>query len=209
MTFAEFFYAVWQRYPFPWQEQYAAEVLKGNWRPIGMPTAAGKTALIDIAVYALAKSVPGAARRIFFVVDRRVIVDEAAERAAKLADCLCKASPDSDLGKLAQSLKDLGGPAPLTTAVLRGGIPRDQSWADSPLEPVVICSTVDQVGSSLLFRAYGTSEYGRSIRAGLAAYDSLIILDEAHTSRAFAETLEVIQRYRGWADEPLSLPFTI
>lgn len=209
MTFVEFFHAVWKRRPFPWQEEYAAEVLKGNWRSIGMPTAAGKTALIDIAVYALAQRAPGAARRIFFVVDRRVIVDEAAERAVKLAECLGNASPDSDFGKLAQSLKDLGGSRPLKTAVLRGGIPRDRSWVDSPLQPVVICSTVDQVGSSLLFRAYGTSEYGRSIRAGLAAYDSLIILDEAHTSRAFAETLGFIGQYRGWADEPLSLPFTV
>ena len=209
MTFAEFFHAVWQRDPFPWQEEYAKEALKGNWRPIGMPTAAGKTALIDIAVYALAKRAPRAARRIFFVVDRRVIVDEAAERAVKLAECLVKAASASELGQLAQSLKDLGGSRPLGTAVLRGGIPRDNAWADSPLQPVVICSTVDQVGSSLLFRAYGTSEYGRSIRAGLAAYDSLIILDEAHTSRAFAETLGAIERYRGWADEPLALPFTV
>ncbi len=108
MTFAEFFHAVWNYEPFPWQEEYAAEALKGNWRPIGMPTAAGKTALIDIAVYALAKGAPGAARRIFFVVDRRVIVDEAAERAASLAERLCEASPHSELGKLAQSLKDLG-----------------------------------------------------------------------------------------------------
>jgi CRISPR-associated endonuclease/helicase Cas3 len=209
MTFAEFFHAVWQREPFPWQEEYAEEALKGNWRPIGMPTAAGKTALIDIAVYALAKRAPRAARRIFFVVDRRVIVDEAAERAVKLAERLGKASAASELGKLAQSLMDLGGSRPLGTAVLRGGIPRDNGWADSPLQPVVICSTVDQVGSSLLFRAYGTSEYGLSIRAGLAAYDSLIILDEAHTSRAFAETLGAIERYRGWADEPLALPFTV
>jgi CRISPR-associated endonuclease/helicase Cas3 len=209
MTFAEFFHAVWQRDPFPWQEEYAEEALKGNWRPIGMPTAAGKTALIDIAVYALAKRAPRAARRIFFVVDRRVIVDEAAERAVKLAECLGKAPAASELGKLAQSLMDLGGSRPLRTAVLRGGIPRDNGWADSPLQPVVICSTVDQVGSSLLFRAYGTSEYGLSIRAGLAAYDSLIILDEAHTSRAFAETLCAIERYRGWADELLALPFTV
>lgn len=209
MTFGEFFYAVRKKHPFPWQETYAAGALNGNWRPVGMPTAAGKTALIDIAVYALAKRAPGAARRIFFVVDRRVIVDEAAEHAGKLAECLRKASPDSELGKLAQSLKDLGGSSPLKTAILRGGISRDNSWADSPLQPVVICSTVDQVGSSLLFRAYGISEYGRSIRAGLAAHDSLIILDEAHTSGAFAETLGAIKRYRCWADEPLALPFAV
>jgi len=49
----------------------------------------------------------------------------------------------------------------------------------------------------------------RSIRAGLAAYDSLIILDEAHTSRAFAETLGFIDKYRGWANVPLELPFTV
>jgi CRISPR-associated endonuclease/helicase Cas3 len=209
MTFAEFYYAIRGRNPFPWQERLATEVLAGKWPPVGMPTAAGKTAVIDIAVYALAKRAPTAARRIFFVVDRRVVVDEAAEDAVKLASCLENARPDSELGKLAQSLRDLGGSRPLETAVLRGGIPRDNSWADSPLQPVVICSTVDQVGSSLLFRAYGTSEYGRSIRAGLASYDSLIILDEAHTSRAFAETLGFIERYRGWADEPLALPFTV
>ena len=164
MTFAEFYYAVRGRKPFPWQERLATEALAGKWPPIGMPTAAGKTALIDIAVYALAKRAPNAARRIFFVVDRRVIVDEAAEGAVKLAECLDKAAPDSELGKLSQSLRDLGGSRPLETAVLRGGIPRDNSWADSPLQPVVICSTVDQVGSSLLFRAYGTSEYGRNSR---------------------------------------------
>src|SRR5471030_66959 len=209
MTFAEFFKEVRKHDPFPWQKEYAAEVLKGNWRPVGVPTAAGKTALIDIAVYALAMRAPNSARRIFFVVDRRVIVDEAAEDAMKLAKCLDKAAPDSELGKLAQSLRDLGGTRPLKTSVLRGGIPRDNGWMDSPLQPVVICSTVDQVGSSLLFRAYGTSEYGRSIRAGLAAFDSLIILDEAHTSRAFAETLGAIERYRGWAEAPLELPFTV
>jgi CRISPR-associated endonuclease/helicase Cas3 len=210
MTFAEFFKAVRKHDPFPWQDRLAAQVLAGEWpRAIGMPTAAGKTAVIDIAVYALAMRAPNSARRIFFVVDRRVIVDEAADDAVKLADCLDEAAPNSELGKLAQSLRDFGGDRPLETAVLRGGIPRDTAWADSPRQPAVICSTVDQVGSSLLFRGYGTSEYGRPIRAGLAAYDSLIILDEAHTSRAFAETLGAIERYRGWAEQPLELPFTV
>jgi len=184
MTFEQFFEAAWGTKPFPWQERLANRVLQGDWpESIGLPTAAGKTALIDIAVFALAMRAPRAGRRIFFVVDRRVIVDEAAKRAEQLADKLCKAAPASDLGKVAQALRDLGGmPNPLVTAILRGGIPRDDSWTDSPLQPVVICSTVDQVGSSLLFRAYGASEYACPIRAALAAYDSLIILDEAHTS---------------------------
>jgi CRISPR-associated endonuclease/helicase Cas3 len=209
MTFAQFFGAVWNKKPFPWQIKLAEMAMRGEWPPIGLPTAAGKTALIDIAVFALAMGAPRSARRIFFVVDRRVIVDEAAARAEFLAEKLANADPSSDLGKLADALRNLGGGSePLLTATLRGGIPRD-TWTDSPLQPTVICSTVDQVGSSLLFRAYGSNEYGWPIRAGLAACDSLIILDEAHTSRPFAETLALIDRYRSWAERPLDHCFTV
>jgi CRISPR-associated endonuclease/helicase Cas3 len=211
MTFAQFFHAVWGYQPFPWQERLSELALQGKWpASIGLPTAAGKTALIDIAVFALAQGAPKAARRIFFVVDRRVIVDEAAERAGLLAKKLREAAADTDLGLIAKALKKLGGnPDPLTTAILRGGVARDDSWTDSPLQPVVICSTVDQVGSSLLFRAYGTSRYTRPIRAGLAAYDSLIILDEAHTSQPFAETLGWIGKYRGWSEHSLDHSFNV
>jgi CRISPR-associated endonuclease/helicase Cas3 len=210
MTFAKFFHAAWGCDPFPWQITLAEKALRGEWpAAIGLPTAAGKTALIDIALFALAKKAPGSARRIFFVVDRRVIVDEAAERAEKLSKKLRAAAAGSELYGVAQSLLELGGEEPLMTAMLRGGIPRDDGWADSPLQPTVICSTVDQVGSSLLFRAYGTSEYGHPIRAGLAANDSLFILDEAHTASTFAETLSSIRGYRMWAEEPLALPFTV
>ena len=205
MSFEEFFAAVWDYKPFPWQKRLAELAMQGEWpSSIGLPTAAGKTALIDIAVYVLAMGAPNAARRIFFVVDRRVIVDEAAERAQILAEKLRSAQEGSTLGVIAIRLRDLSGTdEPLGTATLRGGIPRDDTWTRSPLQPMVICSTVDQVGSSLLFRAYGASEYGWPIRAALVAYDSLIILDEAHTSQPFAETLERIQHYRSWADQPL------
>jgi CRISPR-associated endonuclease/helicase Cas3 len=212
VTFSQYFQTIWgrDRNPFPWQEELAKLALQGQWpAAIGLPTAAGKTALIDIAVFALAMRAPNAARRIFFVVDRRVIVDEAAERAEGLAKAFAQAIPGSELGALAQSLRDLGGgEAPLITATLRGGRPRED-WVDSPLQPMIVCSTVDQIGSSLLFRAYGASEYARPIRAGLAAHDSLIILDEAHTSQPFAETLGWIGRYRRWAEERLDLPFTV
>jgi CRISPR-associated endonuclease/helicase Cas3 len=211
MTFREFFEAVWDKIPFPWQEELAKRVLDGHWpQSIGLPTAAGKTAVLDIAVYALAMGAPYAARRIFFVVDRRVVVDEAAERADCLRKALEKAAPESDLGKLTQRLREIGlSSAPLVTATLRGGIPRESWWTDSPIQPAIVCSTVDQIGSSLLFQAYGVSRYARSIRAGLAAYDSLIILDEAHTSQPFAETLHWIKHYRGWTEELLDFPLTV
>src|ERR1035441_4640115 len=110
MTFSEFFKAVWNYEPFPWQKLLAEKALQGEWpRSIGLPTAAGKTALIDIAVFALAKRAPNAARRIFFVVDRRVIVDEAAERAERLAQKLREAAAGTDLGFIAEELRRLGG----------------------------------------------------------------------------------------------------
>jgi CRISPR-associated endonuclease/helicase Cas3 len=213
MTFTEFFKAIWgeDKEPFPWQQELVELALQGQWpSSVGLPTAAGKTALIDIAVYALAVGAPSAARRIFFVVDRRVIVDEAADRARVLCNRLAEASPQSSLGKLAENLRKLSrNEPPLMSATLRGGIPTDDSWTDSPLQPIIVCSTVDQVGSSLLFRAYGASEYARPIRAALVAYDALVILDEAHTSQPFAETLLWISRYLGWAKQPFGLPFTV
>jgi CRISPR-associated endonuclease/helicase Cas3 len=213
MTFPEFFEAIWGAgvTPFPWQEELARRALEGSWpKSIGLPTAAGKTAVLDVAVYALAQRAPGAARRIFFVVDRRVVVDEAAARAERLKDALEKAAPESELGKVAQRLREIGrSTAPLVTATLRGGIPKENWWTDSPIQPAIVCSTVDQIGSSLLFQAYGVSPYARPIRAGLAAYDSLIVLDEAHTSQPFAETLGWIKRYRGWGGQQLEFPLTV
>ncbi len=79
--------------PFPWQQKLVREALAGRWpKSIALPTAAGKTALIDIAVYALAAGAPESARRIFFIVDRRVVVDEAVERARRIADRLRQAT---------------------------------------------------------------------------------------------------------------------
>jgi len=199
MKFEEFFQALWGKDPFPWQKRLSAKVLSEGWpTSIGLPTAAGKTALLDIAVHALATNPERSARRIFFVVDRRVIVDEALERAMTIAERLAKAPADSPLRALADALRKIGScDEPLTVNRLRGGVERSETWADSPTQPVLVCSTVDQIGSSLLFQAYGRSNYQWPIRAALAANDSLIVLDEAHTSQPFAETLEAIRRFHG------------
>ena len=73
----------------------------------------------------------------------------------------------------------------------------------------MITSTIDQLGSRLLFRGYGRGNLTASIYAGLAAHDSLILLDEAHLSMPFLETLSAIERFRGaaWAKTPIATPF--
>lgn len=224
--FAEYFTELWNYPPFAWQQALAERVLAQAESPwpeaIALPTAAGKTACIDIAVFALAAQagrldcgeVITAARRIFFVVDRRVIVDEAYARAERLAEALARAS-DGILKIVADALRQIarGEPTgwedetPLSVHTLRGASYRSESWARSPLQPAVIASTVDQLGSRLLFRAYGRGPGMWPVYAGLAANDSLLLLDEAHCARPFLQTLQAIDRYRGWTGSPLGRRF--
>ena len=226
--FVEFFAALWGKEPFGWQQDLAQRVLQcaaGNgqeaqtaWpEAIALPTASGKTACMDIAVFALAVQAARlnageaitAPRRIFFVVDRRVIVDEAHERAGRLRDAL-KEAQNGVLKEVADGLRLLGHgenwrpeDLPLSVQALRGGIYRSESWVRNPLQPTIIASTVDQLGSRLLFRAYGRGPRTWPIYAGLAANDSLILLDEAHCAQPFLQTLQAVQRFREWAREPL------
>ena len=58
---------------------------------------------------------------------------------------------------------------------------------------MIVCSTVDQAGSRLLFRGYGVSPEARPIHAAVIAHDSLLIIDEAHIIRLFIETLHWIE----------------
>lgn len=233
-AFAGFFQALWGREPFDWQTCLAHRVLAagaetaGNeagaiggqkaWpQAIALPTAAGKTACMDIAVFALAAQADrlttgrplSAPRRIFFVVDRRVIVDEAFERARLLATRLARA--DGGIVKLvADRLRHLaGGALPLAAHQLRGGTLRSEAWAKSPLQPMIVASTVDQVGSRLLFRGYGPGTGMWPVHAGLVGNDSMILLDEAHCAQPFLETLQAVDRYRTWAHAPLPTPFQV
>ncbi len=211
--FADFFHALWTHDPFPWQAMLAERAARGEWpKAINLPTASGKTACLDAAVFALASTADSPSRmprRIWFVVDRRIVVDEAFERAQKMALQLAKAK-NGPIAEVAGRLRKLSGTGrALAVARLRGGAWRDDGWARLPSQPAIICSTVDQLGSALLFRSYGHSLHTASIFAGLAANDSLILLDEAHCAVPFLETLNAIEQYRGqrWATEPLSSPF--
>ncbi len=208
--------------PFPWQRRLVRRVLGESGGPAGwprvlaLPTASGKTAAIDVAVFTLAcqaKAPPEertAPRRIFFIVDRRVIVDEAFERAVRLAGKLAEAQ-GGVLGRVAERLRALAclepGEPPLAAFELRGGLYRDDAWTRSPLQATVVTSTVDQIGSRLLHRGYGVSSRSWPIHAGLAAHDALVILDEAHCAQPFGETIEALSRYRSWAEKPVPAPF--
>jgi len=226
-SFAEFFHALWGYDPFPWQKDFAARLCAGLPPDyVTVPTGSGKTACLDAAVFAMAvqASRPAtertAGRRIFFIVNRRIIVDEAFERAKKLCEKLRDSlkngvDQNSPLSHVAAWLRHLGGGAseiPLTCAELRGGIYRDRAWAKSILQPMILCSTVDQAGSRLLFRGYGVSHEARPIHAALVAQDSFLLIDEAHISLPFLQTLDWVKRYRihkPGGTKTIALPFSI
>lgn len=195
--------------PFPWQARLVTRLAGGSGWPeaLALPTGSGKTAAIDAALFHLAlEAGRGPERRapvrIAFVVDRRLIVDEAFERAERIRKALEEASGDGPLARMAARLRRLaGGGPPLAVARLRGGIPREDDWARAPAQPTVLCSTVDQVGSRLLFRGYGVSDSMKPVHAGLLGNDCLILLDEAHLAVPFTQTLGRVADF-GRAERP-------
>ncbi|TVQ88969.1 MAG: type I-U CRISPR-associated helicase/endonuclease Cas3 [Deltaproteobacteria bacterium] len=212
-TFSEYFRAVHGYEPYPWQQRLALMVVQeGTWpKTIGVPTGTGKTATLDVAIYALAASASQAPqerrapRRIIMVVDRRTIVDQSFARAQVLRDRLANAT-QGPLDAVRQRLVALmggytKGEEPLQVALLRGGVPRDDGWARRPDQALIGVSTVDQVGSRLLFRGYGVRPTMQSVHAGLLGSDTLFLLDEVHLSRPFEQTLAALaNKWRSWRE---------
>ena len=188
--FVTFFRNVHDCEPFPWQQRLTTQVLgQGAWpKVIDLPTGVGKTAVLDTAVFALAARPAISPRRIVFVIDRRIVVDQVYERAQRIRSRI-EAGRTPVLKRVRERLRGLSGGESLGVAALRGGIPIDNEWTHRPDQPWVVVSTVDQFGSRLLFRGYGVSPGMRPIHAGLTGNDCLVILDEVHLSVPFAETL--------------------
>jgi len=166
--FPTFFKALWpDREPFPWQTMLAERATTTGWpAAIDLPTASGKTACLDIAVWALAQQASSssrkAPRRIWFVVDRRIVIDEAYDRAQKIAVAL-DSSVSPAIRAVADRLLGLRGlpnrrERPPAVGRLRSGVLRDDRWARLRSQAAIITSTVDQLGSRLLFRGYGHRE---------------------------------------------------
>lgn len=201
--FPAFFRAVHGYDPFPWQHRLVRRLAESDGWPsvLDLPTGSGKTAALDAALFhlALCWDDPGrAALRIVFVVDRRLVVDEAFRRAQRLEctlQCPDVRAAHPVVAEVSSRLARLSGDdqLPLVASRLRGGAPLEHIWARSPTQPVILCSTVDQIGSRLLFRGYGVSDRMRPIHAGLLGENSLILLDEAHIAEPFRQTLEAVR----------------
>ena len=183
---------------------------------LNLPTGSGKTAALDAAVFHLAlrfEHPDRAALRIALVVDRRLVVDDAYERAKKIVTCLVDPMQANDpgcliLAEVASRLRQLAqfsepnsshqtadNPAPpLVAQRLRGGAPLESEWARTPTQPTILCSTVDQVGSRLLFRGYGITNRMKPVHAGLLGKHTLILLDEAHLSDPFRATVQSVRK---------------
>ena len=193
-TFVEFYRAINQRDPFPWQNRLANQVATTEQWPaeVGVPTGLGKTACLDIAVWWLASQAERtpaertAPTRIWWVVNRRLLVDSTAEHAdEKIANVL--SDPDlagerrEIVATVAHRLRALAagpGAPPLEVIRLRGGIAAHTPT--DPSQPTVLLCTVPMYGSRLLFRGYGSSQRARALDAAMAGTDSLVLLDEAH-----------------------------
>lgn len=191
--------------PFAWQQRLLEKIVADRaWpRVLDLPTGAGKTTCIDVALFALALDAGSdntqrwCPRRIAMVVDRRIVVDQVAERGRKLLRALMT-SEEAIVVKVAKRLRSLTrtGEEPLGVFTLRGGMPKDDGWARTPDQPLVIASTVDQVGSRMLMQGYGVSQGMKAVHAGLLANDTLLLLDEVHLSEPFRQTLDQLARLR-------------
>ena len=195
-AFADFYRALNARDPFPWQRRLAEQVAATEQWPaeVGVPTGLGKTACLDIAVWWLASQAgrePArrtAPTRIWWVVNRRLLVDSTAEHAVAMAHALRYPYPAGRTGQAAQVMASVawrlrslsGDPAapPIEVIRLRGGIAT--RTPTDPSRPTILLCTLPMYGSRLLFRGYGSKQRLRVVDAAMAGTDCLVLLDEAH-----------------------------
>ncbi|MEK7486361.1 MAG: type I-U CRISPR-associated helicase/endonuclease Cas3, partial [Planctomycetota bacterium] len=191
--------------PFYWQKQLFQRIIKGDFPDIcDVPTGLGKTSVLAIWILALAETINEKNRpiplRLAYVVDRRVIVDQSTEEAETIIKKMEEAetAEKNPIKKLAQRIRQStftqDGPL-IALSSLRGQKAEDREWCLDPSRPAIIIGTVDMIGSRLLFSAYGrVGRNHKSLQAGLLGQDTLVIIDEAHLSPAFVQTMKEIKK---------------
>ena len=193
MDFKETFSRMTGHLPYPWQDRLYSRLIKGDVPDVlDIPTGLGKTSVIPIWLIALshessADCTARVPRRLLYIVDRRVIVDQASEL----------------LGKIKRTIDDMNGTdSPMLTPCIStfrggGGLADSRDWMRHPDKPSIVIGTVDMVGSRLFFSGYGLGGKIRPFYAGLMGQDSLIILDETHLSPALKRSLLDLQKISG------------
>lgn len=205
--------------PFAWQERLLDHVASsGTWPDrIVAPTGSGKSNVVDTHVFASALSACGSAprlpRRLAVVVDRRALVDSQVLRAQKIRDLLTTSDHEvvREVARLLRGLRTTGdrdepSSEPLVVAELRGGLAPDSHWLDDPSACAVIGATPDMWGSRLLMRGYGSRPYARPREAGLLAYDSVMVLDEAHLNGQLLRTARRVGELTAEHEVDLGVP---
>jgi CRISPR-associated endonuclease/helicase Cas3 len=189
-----------------WQHRLFADLESGRFpTDIELATGLGKTSIIALWILALGRALARRSnlipRRLAYVVDRRVVVDQASEFAERVRERLEHAAADKahTLHAIATALKNAGCTSSVVeVSTLRGQRALDTRWREDPTRPAIIVGTVDMIGSRLLFSAYGrVGPWGRALEAGLIGQDCLLVLDEAHLCSPFAATLAGIERRVG------------
>lgn len=213
-AFPEFYEALNQRSPFPWQTRLAERVAREQRWPteIGVPTGLGKTTCLDIAVWWLASQAEWlphertAPTRIWWLVNRRLLVDSTFDHAQGISNALRDSGVWAlrAVGQRLRSMAAIPSSSPIDVVRLRGGV--DAQLPVDPSKPAILLSTIPMYGSRLLFRGYGTSRTTRPIDAALAGADTLLLVDEAHLARhlmslvsALAECTEGAEQILGGA----------
>ncbi len=205
MNFDQWFSALTEHTPFPWQKRLYNKFCNGDIPAVcDIPTGLGKTSVIAIWLLAHAGRKPGVQipRRLVYVVNRRTIVDQSSEVAIKLCSKLKGASRDvsSPLHEAAVALANLCAfpnhhGELLSVSTLRGELADNLQWRHDPMRPAIMIGTVDMIGSKLLFSGYGDTRRTRPLNAGLVGCDTLIVHDEAHLTPAFSLLLRSIENY--------------
>ena len=221
ISFPICFEAITGHPPFLWQERLYRRLLTGDIPALcDLPTGLGKTSVIPLWLLALAEQVsqPGTSltlpRRLVYIVDRRVVVDQATTEAENLLQALCNAK-DATLRTVADALCNLSAVVqpngqPFALSTLRGQFADNRAWSHDPARPAIIVGTVDMIGSRLLFSGYGgLRRYGRSQHAALLGQDALVVLDEAQLAPAFLKTLLAIEQLACPERNELARPFAL
>src|SRR5665213_2072337 len=201
--FAKRFEALTGNAPFPWQECLFLWLLSDKIPPadVSLPTGTGKTSIMAIWLLALAEkssvdprqnSIP---RRLTWVVNRRVVVDQATNEAEQIRRRVNDPGI-VELEPIRSALRKLSGETSgeiLGISTLRGQFEDNAEWRGDPSRPAVIVGTVDMIGSRLLFSGYGIGFKAKPLHAGFLGQDVLLVHDEAHLEPAFQELLVTIR----------------